>query len=177
MSAGSGTRDGGVAVREWQVAGGVIERDGAVLLVENLRRNGTTDWTPPGGVVELADGESILDGLGREVSEETSLRVVTWDGPLYRVEAEAPGLGWFMRVEVHRALEIVGEPSCGEDPDGIVVAAEFCSPEVVAQRTVSGHPWVHEPLVDWLTQRWTETRTYRYLVEGERPGELVVSRR
>ena len=53
----------------WQVAGAVIERDGAVLLVENLRRNGHTDWTPPGGVIELADGETVLAGLAREVAE------------------------------------------------------------------------------------------------------------
>lgn len=164
-------------MRRWQVAGGVIERDGALLLVENLRRNGSTDWTPPGGVVELADGESIIEGLAREVAEETSLLVVEWEGPLYRVEAEAPGLGWLMQVEVHRAVTVAGEPQCGDDPDGIVVAAEFCPPALVADRTARGHLWVHEPLVDWLAERWTEARTYRYLVEGDHMSDLVITRR
>ena len=38
-----------------------------------VRRNGSSDWTPPGGVIEVADGESVLDGLTREVAEETGL--------------------------------------------------------------------------------------------------------
>ncbi len=53
-------------------------------------------------------GEVVLDGLTREVREETGLEVVTWDGPVYEIVAEAPGLGWRLRVEVHRAVEVRG---------------------------------------------------------------------
>ena len=35
----------------------------------------------------------MLDGLAREVAEETGLVVTGWDGPLYEIEAEAPGPG------------------------------------------------------------------------------------
>src|SRR3954469_26001945 len=67
-------------VREWTVAGGLIQDDGQLLLVQNRRRNGALDWSPPGGVIEIADGESLLDGLTREVEEETGLRVTEWIG-------------------------------------------------------------------------------------------------
>jgi len=164
-------------MKAWQVAGAIIERDGSVLLVENLRRNGSTDWTPPGGVVEVADGESILDGLAREVAEETSLVVTRWaDQPLYRVQVEAPELGWVMRVEVHLAIDWTGEVTCGDDPDGIVIGAEYCSPDLVIERTARGHPWVHHPLTEWVDQRWTDVSDYRYRVDGDRIGHTTAVR-
>src|SRR3954469_24067179 len=89
-------------VREWLVASGIIEGPEGVLLVQNLRRNGTLDWSTPGGVIEVHEGESVVDGLTREVAEETGIRVTEWIGPVYEVEAVAEGLGWSLRVEVHR---------------------------------------------------------------------------
>ena len=44
-AAGSGTLRG---MRDWLVAGAVIEGPDGVLLVQNRRRNGSTDWSPPG---------------------------------------------------------------------------------------------------------------------------------
>lgn len=163
-------------MKTWQVAGAIIERDGHVLLVENLRRNGHTDWTPPGGVIELAEGELVIAGLAREVQEETSLVVSAWEGPLYRVEVEAPGLGWLMRVEVHVATAWSGGVSCDDDPDGIVIGAEYCSPTTIIERTASGHPWVHHPLTEWVEQRWSETRSFRFLVEGDQIGHTTATR-
>lgn len=52
------------------VAGAIIDDDGRVLLA---RRRDNEHWEPPGGVLELA--ETIEDGLGREVAEETGLAV------------------------------------------------------------------------------------------------------
>ena len=61
-------------MREWLVAGGLVERDdGRLLLVQNRRRDGSLDWTPPGGVID--HGETIHEGLAREVREETGLDV------------------------------------------------------------------------------------------------------
>lgn len=52
------------------VAAAVVNAEGKVLAVKR-RDNG--QWEPPGGVLELA--ESILDGLVREIEEETGLSV------------------------------------------------------------------------------------------------------
>lgn len=165
-------------MREWWVAGGIIEGAGdTVLLVQNRRRHGGHDWTPPGGVIDLADNETILEGLTREVAEETSLEVLSWAGPLYRVETRAPGLGWRMRVEVYRAVEVRGELSVGGDPDGIVVDAEYLDPAAVGLRLAGGARWVAEPLVAWLAERWEVTREFSYEVDGDGPqGQLTVRR-
>lgn len=52
------------------VAGVVVDDQGRALVTQR-RDNGR--WEPPGGVLEL--GESITDGLIREVFEETGLTV------------------------------------------------------------------------------------------------------
>lgn len=52
------------------VAGIVTDDGGRVLLIQ---RRDNQRWEPPGGVLEL--GESIHDGLRREVHEETGLEV------------------------------------------------------------------------------------------------------
>jgi len=39
-------------VRAWLVGGAVIETGDGVLLVQNQRRSGLLDWSPPGGVIE-----------------------------------------------------------------------------------------------------------------------------
>ncbi len=145
-----------------------------VLMVQNLRRGGVLDWTPPGGVID--GGESLLRGLTREVFEETGLSVRGWAGPLYEIRAEAPGLGWELRVEVHRAIEVVGRLEVGRDPDGIVVDAEVLAPGDCDDRMRSAHPWVREPLVDWMAQRWSGSRLYRYRVDGADPRDLNVVR-
>ena len=171
-------------MRDWVVGGAVIEGDvlaaagvspGAVLLVENLRHNGTSDWTPPGGVIDA--GEVVVDGLTREVREETGLEVVAWSGPLYEIVAEAPGLGWRLTVEVHRATRVHGELSIGSDPDGIVVGADWVGPADCAARLLGAHPWVREPLLEWMTERFEQPRVFRYDVVGDQVADVSVTRR
>jgi 8-oxo-dGTP diphosphatase len=54
-----------------QAAGGVLLRDGCVLVVHRPRYD---DWTLPKG--KLEPGESLEQGALREVEEETGLRCV-----------------------------------------------------------------------------------------------------
>lgn len=117
----------------------------------------------PGGVIDA--GELLVDGLTREVEEETGLVVAAWRGPAYEVVVEAPDLGWRLRVEVHMASSFRGEMRLA-DPDGIVVEAGFVAPEECAARCAGGHPWVVEPLAAWIEDRWSEPRAFGYRVEG-----------
>jgi len=170
-----------VTVREWVVAGGLVEDvDGAILLVQNRRRNGSLDWTTPGGVIEVGIGESVRDGLTREVAEETGIVVEGWDGPLYRVEAVAEGLGWRLRAEVYRAIAFHGTLTTG-DPDGIVVDACFVRPDACGDRLAHSQQWVREPLAEWLLERWapemgSALRSFRYRVEGDSAAAMSVVR-
>lgn len=154
------------------MAGGLIELDGRLLLVQNQRRDGSLDWTTPGGVVD--PGEELLEGLTREVEEETGLRVSAWEGPLWTVEAEAPDMGWTLEVEVHRAIGFAGDILV-DDPDGIVVDAAWL--DLDGCRECLDTSWVpaREPMLAWLGERWTERRRFRYRVDGDtRTGSSVV---
>lgn len=144
-----------------------------LLLVRNRRRDGRHDWTPPGGVID--DGEGLIEGLTREVREETGLEVSTWAGPVYRIEAAAPGLGWHLRVEAHLAVDYSGTIAI-DDPDGIVVDARFVDLGECDGHLRANHPWVREPLVEWLAERWDDERTFSYQIDGDRPGDLVITR-
>ena len=143
-----------------------------LLLVKNRRRDGRHDWSPPGGVID--DGEGLIDGLTREVLEETGLHVTRWSEPVYRIEATAPAMGWHLRVEAHVALEFSGEIYI-DDPDGIVVDARWIELDQCAAHLDANHPWVREPLVEWLAEQWVDARNYGYRVEGS-AGDVVVSR-
>jgi 8-oxo-dGTP diphosphatase len=162
-------------MRDWVVGGGLILSDQGVLLVHNRRRNGREDWTPPGGVID--EGESLIEGLTREVEEETGFTVTAWGGPVYEVRCDAPDMGWNLRVEVHVALAYEGSLRV-DDPDGIVIDARFVPPDDLGTHLAGSQPWVMEPLVEWLTERWPseETRPYDFHVAGARPDEVVVTR-
>jgi len=165
-----------VDVRDWVVGGAVVLESDRLLLVGNRRRNGTIDWTPPGGVIEVDEGESILDGLAREVEEETGLRVTAWGaGPLYSVTAEAPGLGWRLRAEVHLAAAWEGDLVV-DDPDGIVVDARFVPCHDCDGLLDGCHPWVREPLAAWLSERWATAQSFGYRLDGADVASLTVTR-
>ncbi len=162
-------------MRDWIVGGALILSDEGVLLVQNRRRNGSHDWTPPGGVID--EGESLIEGLTREVEEETGLRVTEWAGPVYEVHCEAPDMGWRLRVEAHVAVAYEGELRV-DDPDGIVVEAAFLSHGDCVDRLDANARWVTEPLCEWLHERWgpDSARGYRYHVRGTQRDDLSVSR-
>jgi 8-oxo-dGTP diphosphatase len=162
-------------VRDWVVGGAVIESDEGLLLVCNRRRDGSHDWTPPGGVID--EGEILLEGLAREVFEETGLVVAGWQGPLYEVNVEAVGLGWRLRVEAWKASSFSGELTVGSDPDGIVVDARFLALDACHAHLDGVHVWVREPLGHWLAERWDGTRNFHYDVSGSDRATMVVTRR
>lgn len=162
-------------VREWLVAGALIEGPEGLLMVRNRRRDGSHDWSTPGGVIDR--GETVRAGLAREVHEETGLVVTGWEGPLYEVDARAPDLDWHLRVEVHRAVGYEGALRVA-DPDGIVVDARFVPVDGCCTLLDGAHPWVVEPLSAWLGERWgiDGRRGFRYEISGADRRSIVVVR-
>ena len=160
-------------MREWTVAGAVIERSDRLLLVCNRRRNGRTDWSTPGGVID--EGETVLGGLAREVAEETGIEVVGWSAALYEVDVLFGDLDMHMRAVVHAAESWRGEIEIA-DPDGIVVDADFVDPVRRDQYLASSPAWVSAPLVGWLGSRPAAFEVYRYEVSGSDADSMVVHR-
>jgi hypothetical protein len=79
-------------------------------------------------------------------------------------------------VEAHLALAYEGELRV-DDPDGIVVDARFVAADACNGLLGGGHPWVCEPLGDWLSERWDdESRPYGFHLAGADPATLVVTR-
>jgi hypothetical protein len=91
------------------------------------------------------------------------------------VEAVAPDLGWVMRCEVHRAVDYQGDLRVA-DPDGIVVEAAFVAVGDAGTMLERCHPWVGEPLADWLAEPWgpDDRRRYCYEVHGVQRATLEV---
>lgn len=158
-------------MKEWLVAGAVVEGPTGLLLVQNRRRDGRVDWSPPGGVVD--PGETVIGGLTREVHEETGLTVTDWSESIYEITADAPGMGWNLRVVVHQALAWEGDLTI-DDPDGIVVDARYVAVDRCGNHLADSPMWVRDPLGAWLAERWVERRAFRYLVEGASYGDLRV---
>jgi 8-oxo-dGTP pyrophosphatase MutT (NUDIX family) len=125
-------------------------------------------------VIDATDG-SILDGLTREVEEETGLRVRDWVGPIYEVRAVAEGLGWAMRCEVYVAGAYDGDLRI-EDPDGIVVDAAFVPFGECGDHLAACHPWVREPLAEWIETRFTDRRDFAYELLGNAIASIQITR-
>ena len=143
-----------------------------MLLVENRRRDGRVDWSPPGGVIE--DGEDMIVGLAREVAEETGLLVTEWEGPLWQTSAISEAFGFTLEVETYRAVAFEGSLA-PDHPDGIVASsAVLCSMAGVADLIAATWRPTTEPLLAWLAERWSERRAYAYKVEGPDRTRMTV---
>jgi len=158
-------------MREFTVAGGILFNDDdsaepGLLLVCNKRRDGRLDWTPPGGIVD--DGESVLEGLTREVLEETELSVSEWGPRLYDVSVTFVGRDFALRAEVFEAKAWSGTLHV-DDPDGVVVDAAFVDGDKCEACLDLAPRWVAEPVRAWIADAGTIGRSWRY--EATSTGE------
>ncbi len=175
-------------MRDWAVGGGIITSGDSLLMVNNRRRDGKTDWTTPGGVIDA--GETVLEGLTREVTEETGLVVASWHGPVYTVSAEAPDMEWTLMVEVYQSQTHEGELVI-DDPDGIVIDARWVTSHDIDALLVGQQRWFAEPLQRYLDDQplsassTVESRTraasqpcqqFSYVVHGTNREDMRVER-
>lgn len=162
-------------LRRWSVAAGVIRAGERIVLVENRRRNGSLDWSTPGGVID--PGESPIEALTREVREETGLVVERWSPPSYTVEVVAPDAGFHLRVVAHAALDdVAGRIDVGvviDDPDGIVQQVAAVDLATARTHLAGGPPWVAEPLLAHLDDGVDDGRRFGFHLEG---ADLSVAR-
>lgn len=103
------------------VAGVVVDDAGRVLMTQR-RDNGR--WEAPGGVLE--PGECILDGLRREVREETGLEIIP-----ERLTGVYQNMRRGVIALVFRARVAAGEPR----PSPETVRVEWWDPRLVPTRT------------------------------------------
>ena len=144
-----------------------------ILMVNNSRRGGRTDWSTPGGVI--GEGETVIEGLTREVREETGLAVTGWSGLAYTVRVKAPDMDWDLKVEVHLANGHEGQIVI-DDPDGIVIAAEWVHLKDLPVLLNGQHPWLSEPLLEFLDKQVEPGHAFSYSVSGRDINNLDVQR-
>ena len=100
--------------------GGVVIRDGAVLLVKRAVEPLRGRWSLPGGAVEL--GEMLEDAVARELKEETNLtvRVVALVEAFDRITRDPDGRTRYHYVLLDylcEALDAIPQP--GSDVDAV----------------------------------------------------------
>jgi ADP-ribose pyrophosphatase YjhB (NUDIX family) len=121
---------------------GLLERDGRVLLARRGIEPRLGYWDLPGGFLE--EGEKALDGLRRELREETGLEVepVEWLGAYVDPYDDhyVLGLSWLVRGD--------GEPRADDDvaelawfgPDELPAEMAFASQNEVLALWAARHP-------------------------------------
>ena len=112
--------------------GGVIIENGRALLIRRGSEPLRGEWSIPGGTLEL--GESLQEGVARELREETGLevrvlelievfdRIFPQDGP-QALEAKHPPRFHFVIVD-YLCERIGGEPRAGSDVTDVTFAGE-----------------------------------------------------
>lgn len=166
--------DTGHVGHAYSVASGIIMRGDQLLLVQNRRRNGSLDWSTPGGVVD--EGEQVLEALTREVVEETGLHVGTWSPLQYTVRATFEARDITLVAEVFTAEEVDGTIVIA-DPDQIVVDARFVSLSEADTLLSESPPWVGDPLRHHLrSERGGQAPVWEYEVRGRGEDAEVVAR-
>ena len=105
--------------------GGVVIRDERTLLIRRVSAPLEGEWSIPGGMLEL--GETILEGVQRELLEETAIEVRVLDliELFERVTGDGAGKTKYHFVILDYLCEAVrGEAQAGSDVTDVAWARE-----------------------------------------------------
>jgi 8-oxo-dGTP diphosphatase len=105
--------------------GGVVVRDGKVLLIRRGKEPLKGRWVIPGGTVEL--GETLQEAVVREVREETGIEVRAREVVLVfdRIERAAGTVAYHYVIVDYLCDDLGGTLQAGSDADD----AAFVSPD------------------------------------------------
>ena len=108
--------------------GGVVVRDGRVLLIRRGKDPLYGRWVVPGGTVEL--GETLEEALVREMEEETSLRVEPIEvlTVFDRIERDGERVVYHYVIVDYLCRWLSGEAKAGSD----ALDAAWATPEQLA---------------------------------------------
>jgi mutator protein MutT len=99
--------------------GAVVVQEGRVLLVRRGTEPMKGNWSLPGGVLEV--GESLAEGVVREVEEETGLRVevVELVELLDRIHREEGRVRYHYVIADYLCRVLGGEPRAASDAEAV----------------------------------------------------------
>lgn len=97
--------------------GGLVVKDGCVLLIRRGKAPLKGRWSVPGGTVEL--GETLQEALVREMREETGLEVEPLEVMTVfdRIERDAQGVLYHYVIVDFRCRHLAGEAVAGSDAE------------------------------------------------------------
>ena len=102
--------------------------DGRILLIERAKAPNAGLWSPPGGKLEMATGESPFECAAREITEETGARTTPADLHLFAMIAEKAYEGeshWLMFLFRRKKPLDVLPPSIAEGKFAFYTRAEI----------------------------------------------------
>lgn len=154
------------------IAAALIRRQGSLLLV---RQQGPKDlapyWALPGGRVE--EGEYLIQGLVREVQEETGLVIEEVGEMAYATRLDNRVDGYRSTTRAFEVAAWRGELAPA-DPDGLVDAVAFFPlAEAVAHLRQIPYPVMREPAVAYLGADMPVGAVWLYRRQGEGPERLI----
>jgi len=103
------------------------DASGRLLLIERTRPPNEGCWSPIGGKLEMARGESPFECAVRETAEETGLRLATADLHLWATVSEKAYEGdthWLMFLFASRRALAAQPPDIGEGRFGLYTREE-----------------------------------------------------